>query len=141
MLGQSISLLLKMVVIIILSIIFKYTYDVSKKKCKCALGVWDFNYIKYYTVFLLLFNILYLFFNVKRLVTTFYPLLIIIFGLNILYIYTIFKYLSRTEDCKCSKSWVEKVMKIYGIIQAILISISIIGTIFIFSVLRNVLRK
>ena len=121
---------------------------VKKKTCECAIEHWDFQYIKYFTLILLIVNVMNVFFSIlfniftKKIRYFLMSIGAILLVFNIIYIVAIFKYLNRTKDCKCSKSWEEKLLRGYSIYLIILYSIVFMTLfIFIYSISRAKLKK
>ena len=129
--------------IVILTLILRYTIIISNKICKCATNYWDFQYIKYATSILILFNVYNLLFNIltpKKINVRYVVISSIVTIANILYIVAIFTYLNRTKDCKCSKRWEEKLLHGYGILLIVMYTIFILmslSLLFLFNKFRS----
>ena len=142
---KAISIFLRCLILIVLGYIFKYVYELRSKNCKCAINNWDYKYIFYYTIIIILVNtvnIFYSLFTNKKFYSSYLIFTGIVIILNIIYIVSIFKYLKRTKDCICSQNWKKKILKGYGIllitIYSLLIIISLILIYFFMKHINNI---
>ena len=117
--------------------IIYYLHHLENIGCKCSL-TFQRNYIYYYTITIIIFNLLSIFFqdklkNLNFNFLLFLPILIVIAGIiNI--IYTI-EYVNdmKKQNCECSESLIRDLMFIIAILQisafilVILTIVSIIG--------------
>lgn len=115
----------------ILFFTLRYVYNIETKKCAEITDLWEFKYIKYYAIlfiiFILLFFIFYpisLIFLHKNIVLYTLPLVF-----SLVFVLSIFKFLKKTKGNECTDSWEKKLLKIYGIIYVITLTLAIISLI------------
>ena len=113
--------ILNLAIIALLIVFLLYIRDLEKENCSCSEN-WKRDYIKYFTLILVLLNVSSLFIsNVKH---KLFGRFRFIFGiLAIVNIIAIILWVNKLEEekCKCSKGWERGTMKIYAHIQLFLI--------------------
>ena len=139
--GKIIGVLFKITIVVLLFFMAKYVYTLYNENCECAINGRDLTFIKYYIYIIFVLNTLLLLITNKQLTKIFsrkntklialiLPFLLIIAG--IIYVISVFKYLVRTKDCLCSKSWEKLLLRIHAIILSVIFSIFALTLIIMF---------
>ena len=136
---QTIKLTLQIssiIQIIIFSIFLSYIYKLEKDNCKCSKG-WEREYIKYYSIVIILFSIIRIIFPFIYASMNIIHTIIGIGG--IVFIFSVVKYINdlKKEDCGCSKNWKRSALNIYAWLCIILLILTFVGTLVLSSQIKN----
>jgi hypothetical protein len=106
-----------------LFIFVNYVIKLEEIECKCSKN-WRRNYIKFYSILMIIFSNLFLLFNTDK-----YNYLIV--GLNVLnlvFIYILWSYINilKNRNCECTASWEKTYIKMYTSIIIMLLFIQIV---------------
>lgn len=118
--------------IIIFAIFLTYVLKLEKEHCECSEG-WERGYIKYYSLAVIIFAIIQIFFTFEYARMNIIHTILGIGGL--VFIFSVVKYIRdlKKDDCSCSKSWKRTAMNIYAWLSIILLIITFIATLVLFS--------
>lgn len=122
-LGSVIKLLLFL-------IFFTYILKLEREDCRCSRG-WEREFIKYYSLAVVIFCVIVIFFPVQYLKMRMIHSLLVIFG--IVFIFSVAKYIYdlKKKNCQCSRSWKRSALNIYAWLSIIILIIMFIGTFFV----------
>jgi len=129
--------------LIIQCMIIYYLYNLESEDCNCIYD-WRHNYIKYFAIFLIIFNgSTITFVNMPKAAMSLFVLIIL---LQLVNIYAFFTYVGELNEtkCKCAvdkQPLLNKIMDVYRWFQVIIILFIVIAIIFIILFMRSVFSK
>lgn len=129
---ESIKLSLQLgsvIKLILFFIFFTYIIKLEMENCHCSKG-WEREFIKYYSLAVIIFCIIVIFFPIQYLRMRMVHSLLVIFG--IFFIFSVAKYIYdlKKENCQCSSSWKRSALNIYAWLSIIMLIVMFVGTFF-----------
>ena len=118
--------------IIIFAIFLTYVLKLEKEHCECS-DSWERGYVKYYSLAVIIFAIIQIFFTFEYAKMDIIHTILGIGGL--VFIFSVIKYIRdlKKDDCSCSQSWKRTVLNIYAWLSIILLIITFVATLVLFS--------
>tara|TARA_Y100000991_G_scaffold214918_1_gene203832 strand:- start:2007 stop:2564 length:558 start_codon:yes stop_codon:yes gene_type:complete len=118
--------------IIIFAIFLTYVLKLEKEHCECSEG-WEREYIKYYSLAVIIFAILQIAFTFEYAKMNIIHTILGIGGL--VFIFSVVKYIRdlKKDECLCSQNWKRTVLNIYAWLSIILLIITFVATLVLFS--------
>ena len=119
--------------IILFGIFLSYVYRLEKERCQCSKG-WEREYIKYYSMAVILFSIIRIIYPV---IYSYMEIIHTLVGIGgIVFIFLVVNYIRnlKKEDCECSEGWKRSAINIYAWLAIILLIITFIGSLLLISI-------